>query len=217
MTPKNHIADNVRRLRNALSWTQAHLAEAAALTERTVQRVEAGEPISAETLQALAGALDTDVHDLNKPHVEELSPDEVKRVEELKKRYSVVPLEVVERASQFDVAQGSHAMLWNTVPLETKEQEDLAARLQQYMADVMDIAGEMDAVSRLEAFREMIEDVDGLRKLGIVVAIGTHRTRLKPIKEGAAPTPFSFLVVLLSKVTEPKTVAILDKTIPLSF
>lgn len=217
MPPKNPLAENVRRLRTALVWTQAHLAEAARITERTVQRLESGGPVAAETLQAIAGAFDVDVRELTEPRVNEWSPEEVQKLEGLKKRYSFVPLEVVERASQFEVSQGSHGMMWNTVPLETHEQEDAAARLHESMTDVMDIANEVGPVNRLEAFRGMLQDVEALRNLGLVVAIGTHETRLKAVKEGDAPTRFSFLVVLLSKVSDPKTVAMLDKTKPLSF
>lgn len=54
--------DLVRILREARGWTQQHLADAAELSLRTVQRVESGEVTpSKETLSALAGALDTEL------------------------------------------------------------------------------------------------------------------------------------------------------------
>jgi transcriptional regulator with XRE-family HTH domain len=55
------IGDRIRMLREARSWTQAHLAEAAGLSLRTVQRLEAEHKAAAETLLALAAALDVDV------------------------------------------------------------------------------------------------------------------------------------------------------------
>jgi transcriptional regulator with XRE-family HTH domain len=42
-------------------WTQEQLAGAADVDVRTVQRAEKGEPVSAESLQAIAGALDVSV------------------------------------------------------------------------------------------------------------------------------------------------------------
>lgn len=52
----------VRILREARGWTQQHLAEAAGLSLRTVQRVEAGEAApSKETLLALSGALNANL------------------------------------------------------------------------------------------------------------------------------------------------------------
>jgi transcriptional regulator with XRE-family HTH domain len=51
----------VRELREGRSWSQAHLADAAGLNVRTVQRIEAGEPCSYETMMGLAAALGVDV------------------------------------------------------------------------------------------------------------------------------------------------------------
>jgi transcriptional regulator with XRE-family HTH domain len=57
--------EKVRGLREARSWTQQHLADAAGLSLRTVQRLEAMHSGSAETLLAVAAALDVDVRTLN--------------------------------------------------------------------------------------------------------------------------------------------------------
>jgi transcriptional regulator with XRE-family HTH domain len=58
------LGEKLKRLREAKSWGQAHLADAAALNVRTVQRIEAGEPASYETLLSLAAALNVDVAEL---------------------------------------------------------------------------------------------------------------------------------------------------------
>jgi transcriptional regulator with XRE-family HTH domain len=55
------LEDQVRELREGRCWSQAHLADAAGLNVRTVQRIEAGEPCSFETMMALAAALGVDV------------------------------------------------------------------------------------------------------------------------------------------------------------
>lgn len=57
--------ETLRKLREAKSWSQAHLAQAAGLNVRTVQRIEAGEPCSYESMLSLAAALGTDVASLN--------------------------------------------------------------------------------------------------------------------------------------------------------
>lgn len=49
--------DRVRELREAKSWSQEHLADAAGLSVRTIQRVESEGLGSAETRLALASAL----------------------------------------------------------------------------------------------------------------------------------------------------------------
>ena len=57
--------ETVKILREAKAWSQAHLAEAAGLSLRTVQRVEAEGTASAETRLAIAAALDVPVNTLN--------------------------------------------------------------------------------------------------------------------------------------------------------
>jgi transcriptional regulator with XRE-family HTH domain len=62
--------EQVRILREARGWTQQHLADAADLSLRTVQRVEAGEvSASKETLLALSGAFNVKLDSDDGPHV----------------------------------------------------------------------------------------------------------------------------------------------------
>jgi len=51
----------IRALREEKSWSQAHLAAASGLSERTIQRVESDGVASPETRLALAAALDVPV------------------------------------------------------------------------------------------------------------------------------------------------------------
>ena len=57
--------ERIKALREAKAWSQAHLAEAAGLSLRTVQRVEAEGAASAETRLAIASALSVSVDALN--------------------------------------------------------------------------------------------------------------------------------------------------------
>lgn len=57
--------EKIKALREAKAWSQAHLAEAASLSLRTVQRVEAEGTASAETRLAIASALSVSVEALN--------------------------------------------------------------------------------------------------------------------------------------------------------
>ncbi len=60
-TQMNINGDMVRALREEKSWSQEHLAEAAGLSVRTIQRVENDGMGSAETRLALAAALSVPV------------------------------------------------------------------------------------------------------------------------------------------------------------
>jgi len=58
------IGERVREHRNLRGWPQSQLAKIADIDVRTIQRVEKGYAISAETLVAIAGAFDLEVADL---------------------------------------------------------------------------------------------------------------------------------------------------------
>jgi transcriptional regulator with XRE-family HTH domain len=63
-TELSMLGERLRKLREAKSWSQAHLADAARVNIRTVQRIESGEPASQETMLSLAAALDVDLVEL---------------------------------------------------------------------------------------------------------------------------------------------------------
>jgi PhnB protein len=60
---EKQAGEKIRSLRERKAWTQEHLASAARISPRTVQRAEEG-AMSAETRTAIAGALDVPVETL---------------------------------------------------------------------------------------------------------------------------------------------------------
>lgn len=56
---------SVQKLRLKRGWSQQQLAEASGLSVRTIQRIEAGEPASAETLKSLAAVFEVHFSTLN--------------------------------------------------------------------------------------------------------------------------------------------------------
>ena len=60
------VGKRIRRFRDGKAWTQEHLATAAKVSARTIQRAEEG-VLSAETLSAIAGALAVGVEELTAP------------------------------------------------------------------------------------------------------------------------------------------------------
>jgi len=67
--------EKIRALREARAWSQAHLAEAAGLSLRTIQRVEAEGTASAETRLAIAAALNVPVETLSGQESTLVSPN----------------------------------------------------------------------------------------------------------------------------------------------
>lgn len=56
----------VKKLREKNYWSQEQLANMAGLSLRTIQRVEAGNPASKETLKSLASVFEIDISELTK-------------------------------------------------------------------------------------------------------------------------------------------------------
>ncbi len=56
----------VKKLRLEKHWSQEQLANMAGLSLRTIQRVEAGNPASKETLKSLASVFEVDISELTK-------------------------------------------------------------------------------------------------------------------------------------------------------
>jgi len=59
-------AVKMKRWREERSWSQEHLAEAAGISPRTIQRIENGAGASRESVMALAAAFNIDVADMKK-------------------------------------------------------------------------------------------------------------------------------------------------------
>lgn len=57
-------AQKIRQWREDRCWSQEHLADAAGVSLRTVQRLEKGDSVSRDTIRALAAAFDVDAASL---------------------------------------------------------------------------------------------------------------------------------------------------------
>jgi transcriptional regulator with XRE-family HTH domain len=71
----------IQKLRLQRGWSQEQLAELSGLSVRTIQRLERGQPASAESLKALASVFEIDFSDLKEtemdaPMNQNLHPDE---------------------------------------------------------------------------------------------------------------------------------------------
>lgn len=196
------IATNLRQFREQLAWTQEQLAAASTLSERTIQRAEDGESISAETLQALAGALNVSVDDLRSPP---------KMAQDLASKYEVIKLRRLERASDLRRFMPADALDVGYDGLND-EQEDAIAEFQQQLKDCGQIWRDLEPVQQRETIKEMQNQITALESLGLVVAVGTDLLRLKT-GEGK-PFSMEVLHVIISKADEPKLFALRDKTAP---
>jgi transcriptional regulator with XRE-family HTH domain len=65
----------IQKLRLKRGWSQEQLAQASGLSARTIQRIEAGQPASTETLKSLAAVFEVDFSTLNPEPT--MNPDSV--------------------------------------------------------------------------------------------------------------------------------------------
>lgn len=80
-----------RYIRDSLHWSQEALAEASGLTARTIQRVEAGQPVNITTRRALARALGYENQDVFD------DPAFIKQLEEILETQSLAQKELFEQ------------------------------------------------------------------------------------------------------------------------
>jgi transcriptional regulator with XRE-family HTH domain len=183
------IAVNIRTLREAKPWTQAQLAEAADIAERTIQRAEEGRGLSAETLQAVAGALDVSVDHLRfdaKEYMseflgvprDEVTPELVAaRIAAAEAKYWRIPLARITTSSDMRPVFEADALRFEAIAL-TEEAQDIAAELHQWLRDLLDIGDEMGPQQQREFLKSAFELVERLQRAGCTAAIGLHRHSL---------------------------------------
>jgi len=61
MKSQNYTSNPIKLERLKRSWTQEHLSDLTGISLRTIQRIEAGESVSLETLRLIADAMELDV------------------------------------------------------------------------------------------------------------------------------------------------------------
>ncbi len=176
------LGKNVRRMREERHWTQQHLADAADIQLRTVQRVEKGEGANAETLQALAAVFDTSIDQLQVDWDavaairEALLEESRKQEEELRKTHHVVRITPVTSSADLDII-GSTMGLMPYCFSDDDDAQDAFASLKQNAMDCLDIWDDVGATGQREFAVSLFEQTKELGKLGMVVGTGTRRGR----------------------------------------
>jgi transcriptional regulator with XRE-family HTH domain len=210
------IGINIKVRREQKGWTQMHLAEAAALTERTVQRAERGD-VGKESLISIASALDSSVEELRFDPFgflasafgvprDELTPElvekkskefEEKRAAEERKfneKYLKVPLTRVTASSQFQIAVGAFAVQSSAQCELPEEAQDVFAE-RQFMMDYVDCVDLTDAIAAREMDKYGFEVAKRLEAMGYAVCVGCIKERMR-FRDGKFGTwPVAYLLV----------------------
>jgi transcriptional regulator with XRE-family HTH domain len=209
----NVIGRNIRAHRERLSWTQEQLAAAADVSLRTVQRAEEGQIIAAESLQALAGALDV-TQELLRTDLDAAAFEAA--VKETKSRYKLIALQRLERGNDLRQFMPADAYQVDRVDVADEAAEDAIALLDQQLKDLGDLWRDLEPLQRHEALKDVQREIDALRSLGFVVTAGVDQMRLRSEHAQEAFT-MTVLHVVVAPTSEPKLFAMRDKTAQVSF
>ena len=224
------IASNIRALREHRAWTQEHLAAAAGVDARTIQRAEQGRGISAETLLAVASALEASVDLLRFDARDEfarrygVTRDQVTREfleEKLKEHkaafdteYSTIRLTAVSASTDLTIVSEAEALLFNC-SASCDDVQDLAAELKQYLFEMIELKGDLTSLQQRECVKQAYEFVKRLNLLGCVVSVAVQ-TRSIMIGEGSK-VPLTTLVVVVVPEDEASELAAIPKRTAVDF
>ena len=211
------LGENVKRLREQRAWTQEHLAHVAGITARTVQRIEQGDPASADSLMGLAQALDVSLDDLRRSPADEAAAHAVAELKKIEERYVIVRLDRIQRASSLTAClSGADAFQVDRVELNNDDEEDAVAEIDGFLRDGIDGWSECGASERRELERDLQRMIENLHSLGFVVAAGQRQSRLRSDAAAAArdSVPFTIMYVMISRAKDPKLFIAVAKNAP---
>jgi transcriptional regulator with XRE-family HTH domain len=175
------LAEIVKYMRDTNKWSQATLAEISRVNERTLQRVENGQPSSLDTRRALARAFgfeDLDVFEKPWPipNVEKLKAYSA----ELDKTTAVIPIARIRDGRMLrTMAEGANAFT-------TEELGELSTEAREAFASIVDYLRDYNDVHELHSMSERLEvdrDIDALLKTiavsGAAIGAGLRRARVR--------------------------------------
>jgi transcriptional regulator with XRE-family HTH domain len=201
------VAKNVRTIRELKHWTQHHLADAAGVELRTVQRVEAGQGVSVDTLAALASAFDTTIEILGADFAAAAAELE-KEYGRLKKTHDIIPVTAVTCSTDLAPVGQVQAYLMECVTRDDATQDAFAA-LKSDVVEMVDLWNHVPPEQHREWVKTAFAKVEKLNELGLVVCLGKAkhaiRTRTRPIE-------FLTLYVVAWPKGEEKTHIAVDKS-----
>lgn len=174
-----YIAEQVRWLRRQYRLTQENLAEMAGLTSRTIEKVESGRHRpDVQTLRSIARVFNlVDLTFFRKPSPEQMAAFRATLEKSLSKT-AVVKLRVMRSPAELlRFFTNIQALRLDKAPIEDTETLTLAAKMEDYVEELMLIgsdASETDRISYMTVLSEMFRN---LESRGYCAYGGRHRQR----------------------------------------
>ncbi len=203
-----HVAARVRKYREDRAWTQEQLARVAKITPRTVQRVEAGESLSAHTLQRLADSFEIDVAMLRAPPAGRRQEQKV-----------CFLIRITTGSDLGKVIGGACAYLYDNPEPRDDDEMKLISGFLQDVHDYGDIWGELEPAQQVEAAHAMTSAIRELEEAGLWVFVAQRQEtyRVPAAEGGHAKMTWPVAIVTVQRRDDPAIIRVGDgrmETIP---
>lgn len=175
-------------LRETSHWSQEALAAASGLDVRTIQRIEAGNPVSVTTRRALARGLGYD-----NPNVFE-DPEFIKGVhalfdglkkiqdEDVQKQFPDHIRVATARVKNGDglarIAYEANSYLFHADDAIPDEAKEIAASMFDFLRDLGDVADDISFADKLDCQRSLGELLEQLEEMGAVCYSSFRATKM---------------------------------------
>lgn len=156
----NIDVEKIKRLRIERGWTQEHLAEAADVSYRTIQRIEATGKTGMESMRALANAFGIDFRELLHPAPNAAEAPKPKDQTD-SPRFLV---RIKSGADLFAIVGGAHAGSIENEELENADEVGMIGTFLQEMSDWGEMWSELQPSERVQQtfeFTQKLKELDG--------------------------------------------------------
>jgi transcriptional regulator with XRE-family HTH domain len=192
------MAGITKALREANKWTQETLAELAGITERTIQRIEGGEPSSLDTRRAIARAFKLDDLDVFEkpwpfPNVEKLKLYQA----EIERTTVVVRLTRIRQGRTLrTMIEGAESSATEEIGELSNGAREAFASIVDYLRDYNDVRDEYSASRRLEVDQDIDSLLQTISDERAAIGAGLRHARLRS-KADADQAPMDWTNIYL--------------------
>lgn len=170
----DEIAYAVKAIRAHLGWKQLALALEAGVTLRTVERLEAGERVSDDTLSKIEKALKFNEGAFTQPSYCP-SDEEWAAMAKKTEDYTHTPLHDLSSARDLENVLSAHAYLIDGSNVDDEMAESVAA-VKDYVQDAGDIYGDTSHTDQLTFCRELLDMIREIEAHGYTARWGRYIT-----------------------------------------
>ena len=169
------IAYIVKQMRTNLEWKQFTLADEAGVTGRTIERIEAGERVSDDTLNKIAKALKLRENTFTEPRYCHSAEELEEMAKKAKEDYTTTELHDLTSEGELETLLDAHAHLVDGSAVDESMAENIAA-LKDHVQDCGDIYSDVPHTSRLEFRRYLLGMIREIKAGGYTARWGRYRS-----------------------------------------